>query len=305
MVVKKEDVKCHKTYGNSKKCVCNYNAPTCKKLNCEEYKDKNYKISKIKAKDIKKGDYFLVPFNTTVKESLIKNRDEARFAGFLASDGCVSEKYNSTRFCMNKDEKDEVLPSIQKVFNDFNLNNKLEKRVSSQVLELRSSNIKLFKFASSLVKGKGANKKFTEEVTLLDPKLQMEVLGAYIQADGSYNKRNKTVEITTYSPHLANQLLIMFYRNSILARVNKQPISKSKGTFPTKNTYRYIINIPSSQCCKIKDYVPYKIVDDNFKKKGANKRFFWGNYVVSPVVSNESLIMKEMFMILGSQVVIQ
>jgi len=285
MIIKKENVDCHKAW-NSKKCVCNYNASMCQKLGCSEYKNKEYKISKIKARNVKKGDYVLIPFNKEVKESVIKNEDQARFAGHLASDGNILPKWKTTRIFMNKNEKDDVYPCVQKVFNDFGSVATI--REKQQVLTVASSRSNLFAFSDSLVKNKGKDKKFTAEVTLLDPKLQLHVLGAYIQSDGHYNKTNKCVEITTYSMHLANQLINMCYRCNILARVNKQPISRSRGTFNTSNKYRYIINISSSECYKIKDYVPGKIKENNFKNKGANKRFFWNNYVVSPVVSNKS-----------------
>ncbi|KKL75686.1 hypothetical protein LCGC14_2052410, partial [marine sediment metagenome] len=289
MVVKRKDVKCRNNKNrNNKNCITGYNAPTCKRYKCSEYQDKNYKISKIKARDVKKGDYFLVPFDSTIRDSLIKDKDQARFAGFLASDGSVSDKYKNVRFCMNKDEVEAVFPSIKKVFSDFGLDRKLEKCKSLQLLSVRSSSKKVFEFAHSLVQGKGKDKKFTQEVMLLDPKLQLYVLGAYIQADGCYNKINKAIEITTYSMHLANQLITMFYRCGILARVNKQPISKSKGTFSTNNTHRYIINVPSSETHLLKEYVPYKIISDDFKKFRGKNRFFWGNYVLSPVSSNDS-----------------
>jgi len=122
----------------------------------------------------------------------------------------------------------------------------------------------------------------------LDPALQLHVLGAYIQSDGTYNKVNDNIEITTYSKHLANQLLTMFYRCGILARGNKQQISKSSGTFESQNTHRYIINVASSECGKIKDYIPAKAQDLKIRGKRHYKRFFWKNFVVSPVSEVES-----------------
>jgi len=276
MIIKGEDVKCYREF-NHKKCVCNYLAPSCKRAKCEEYKNKEYKITKIKARDIKKGDYVLVPFDITVKKSVIRNKEQARFAGHLASDGYISKKYKETSICMNIEEINDVLPCIEKVFNDHSVATTLSKRHKSRkVVSIRTFKRSLFKFSSALVKGKGVDKKFTEEVTLLKPELQLHVLGAYIQTDGSFNKINKCIEITTYSRHLANQLINMMYRCNILGRVNKQPISRSEKTFFTKNKYRYIVNISSSECHKIKKYVPGKIKEgEEFKNKRHNKRFFW------------------------------
>ena len=87
--------------------------------------------------------------------------------------------------------------------------------------------------------------------------------------------------------NMANQILILCFRCGILARGNTQPISVSKKTFKTKNIFRYIINISSSECDKIKKYVPGKIKINDFKNRKYNKRFFWNDVVVSPVVSNE------------------
>jgi len=286
IVIKNKDVVCHRTHGNSKKCVAGHNATTCKMFKCDEYKDKEYNISTVKARDVEKGDYFLVPFNTDVIDSIITTKEEARFAGHLAADGSVSQKGRGVRVCMTIEEIDYVANSVLPVFSKFGVNNKIESCKSDKLVEVRSSQKDLSDYAHSLVKGKREEKKFTEQVVLLDPSLQLDVIGAYIQSDGTFNKKNNCVEITSYSKNLANQLLIMCYRCNILARVNKQPISK--GGYKTDNTHRYIINISSSECEKIKDYVPGKMKDVVLRKKGANKRFFWKNYVVSPVVSNKS-----------------
>jgi len=287
MIIKKEVVNCHKTT-NAKKCICNINSVTCDKYNCSEYKNKNYKISKIEAKNVEKGDYVLIPFNTDIKDSLIKTVEEARFAGHLSSDGSISPSCKLVQICMNEHEIDEVYPVVQTIYKNYGVCATLEKQTLNDVFISRTAQKEVYNFASSLVVGKSINKKFTEEVCLLDPKLQLHVLGAYIQSDGHYNKTNKCVEITTYSRHLSNQLLQMFYRCGILARVTKQPISQSKTTFDTKSNHRYILNIPSSECYKIQEYVPGKIKNNDFKTKGSNKRFFWKNYVIAPVISNES-----------------
>ena len=297
-IVKKKHVKCSKSF-NSKNCIYEQDSTTCKLKKCSEYKKKQYKISKVKPVDIRKGDYILIPFNKEVKKSIIKKEYQARFAGHLASDGTVSEKYKEVRICMNKDEIEYVFPCVKAVYGDFGINATLTKCSSDQVLESRSSKLNLFEFAHSLVKGKGKNKKFTQEVLLLNPDLQLHVLGAYIQSDGTFNKINKCVEITTYSKHLANQLLTLCFRCGILARGNKQPISISKKTFKTKNIFRYIINISSSDCDKIKEYVPGKMKISNFKNKKYSKRFFWNSFVVSPVSFNEicnskSIVNKEL-----------
>jgi len=291
-IIKKKDVKCNKSF-NGKNCIYGQNSTTCELNSCIEYKEKQYKISEIKAKDISKGDYVLIPFNTKIKNSIIKNKYQARFAGHLASDGSVSERYKGVRICMNKDEIRYVFPCIKSVYADFGVNAKLTKCSSYCVLESRSSKLKLYEFAHSLVKGKGENKRFTQEVILLDPNLQIHVIGAYIQSDGTFNKINKCIEITTYSKHLADQLLVLCFRCGILARGNKQPISTSKKTFKTKNIFRYIINVSSSECNKIKKYVPGKIKINDFKKKRYNKRFFWNDFVVSPVSLNETCVSKD------------
>jgi len=282
-IIRKENIKCKFTW-NNKNCIYDCRGITCERHNCEISKNKTYNISKVKAEEIKKGDYFLVPFNTEVINSLIKTKDQARFAGHLASDGCITGK--NTRVCMNKDEIDYVYPCVAKVFSEHGIKPKLEQCSSKQVVAIRSSKLQLYNFSSKLVVGKGSEKRYTKQVTLLDPELQLEVLGAYIQSDGYYNPILKTIEITTYSKHLANQLLMMFYRCNILARVNKQKISQSKNTFKSDNTHRYIVNISSTECHKIQNYVKGKITDETGfgKKKSQHKRFFWKNFVVTPVL---------------------
>ncbi len=290
-IIKREDVKCRKS-SNGKNCIYRQNSKTCELNNCIEYEKKQYKISQVNVKDIREGDYFLIPFSLKVKDGIIKDEYQARFAGHLASDGSVSEKYKAVRICMNKNEINNVFPCVKVVYNNFGVKAKLTKCSSSQVLEARSSKADIFRFSYSLVKGKGENKKFTQEVMFLKPNLQKHVIGAYIQSDGTFNKINKCVEITTYSKYLANQLIVLCFRCGILARGNQQPISTSKKTFKTKNIFRYIINISSSECDKIKKYVPGKIKINDFKNRKYNKRFFWNDFVVSPVVSNKIIHFK-------------
>ncbi|MCD6435001.1 MAG: hypothetical protein J7L15_01215, partial [Clostridiales bacterium] len=262
-VIKKEDVKCKKAF-NTKNCVYNCGSKICDLYKCFEYKEKQYKISNVKATDIRIGDYFLISFDTKEKQSIIKNKYQARFAGHLASDGSVSKKYKESRICMNKEEINYVFPCIEQVYKRFGAEAKLSKCSSPQVFEARSSRSDIFNFSTSLVKSKGKDKKFTQEVLFLKRSLQLHVIGAYIQSDGTFNKINKCVEITTYSKYLASQLLTLCFRCGILARANKQPISMSEKTFKTKNIFRYIINISSSECNKIKKYVPGKIKISNF-----------------------------------------
>jgi len=288
IVLKREDVKCIKRGKNtSKNCICGKSSPTCLSYNCDRYKDFEYKISKLNAEDVKKGDYFLVPFPTKIKESAIKTVEEARFAGHLAADGSVSPERKSARICMNRKEIPYVYPTIEKVFTSYFAPAMIEGK-REHVCEVRTGVRSLSRFACSLVRGKAENKRFTEEVLFLDPKLQKHVLGAYIQSDGYYNAKTNTVSIQTVSPHLCNQLMIMFYRCGVLAFCSKQKISSSEKTFKTKNLYRYVVSLSRSNCYTFKNYVPGKMGNCYPVERRHNKRFFWKNYVVTPVVSNES-----------------
>jgi len=289
LVIKRENIKCNKSMWNNKICASNKQQKTCIKNNCLENINKEYKISTVKAKDVKKGDFVLIPFNTEeIDNKIITNEYEAKFAGLLAADGCVvnTKKTKNTSIVMHIDEKDCIDKYIKYVFNKFNINVKYEKQLSQYLLVARSGNVELNKYASKITIGKGANKKFTENVMFIKPELQKHVIGGYIQADGNWNKANQCIEITTYSKHLANQLLTMCYRCNILARGNKQKLSKS--AFKTDNEFRYIINIPSYECNKIKEYVPGKCKDIETKKERSHKRFFWKNFVISSVAKNES-----------------
>jgi len=306
IAIKREDVKCK--YHKTRNCIIGEYCSTCNRNNCFDYKEKKYHISKVKARDVQKGDYFLVPFSIEIKNSIITTEEQAHFAGHLASDGCISEKQVDIPIFMHEDEQEYGLACIDKTCNTFSANCGISQ--SKKVITARSGNKKLWEFAKRIVKGKYENKTFTDEVMLLDPKLQMHVLGAYIQSDGTFNKINKQIEITTYSKNLANQLLMLCYRNSILASCSKQPISSSNKIFRTNNTHRYIIIIPKTYVYRLQDYIPGKIPQDIYKPvqvldKSSSKspsfrdsqgntisrrrnRFFWKNYVITPVVSNTS-----------------
>ncbi|KKN50662.1 hypothetical protein LCGC14_0630460 [marine sediment metagenome] len=314
IIVEREDVKCPKGIAStSKNCVPGVSSPTCIRAKCDKYKSVDYKISTVNAQDVRKGDYVLCPFPTEIKDSIIKTKEQARFAGHLASDGNVSQKGPGVRIFMHPDEEEYVLDSVAPVFQSFNapVKPRLAKD-GSLVVTVRSGKKAFHEFASSITKGVKENKRYTEEVLLLDPKLQLDVLGAYIQSDGSYNKINEQIEIVTVSKHLANQLQIMCYRCGIMAFCSKQK-RNGKGRFKTKNEFYYMVCIPKTHVYTLQDYVPGKIPnciykpeksiynsdeesshDDTLYSKNdktirrIHNRFFWKNYVVSPVTSNTS-----------------
>lgn len=293
MIIRRENAICK--YHNKKFCVSGATrSSTCERAKCYKSDNKSYDITTVDAQDVLVGDFALIPFNTEIKESIIKTIEEARYAGHLASDGWVcngstKSGYKVAGICMNTEEKEYVMPAIASVYEDRDSSLEyMEQNSAGTLLMTRNSSSKVYDFALQLICGKSSTKKFTDQVLYLHPDLQRHVLGAYIQSDGTYNKANDVYEITTYSKHLANQLLSMSFRCGILARLNKQPLSSSKSTFDSKNEFRYILNIPSSECSKISEYVPGKSKNMNARKKGCSWRFFWKNFVVSRVRSNES-----------------
>lgn len=293
MIIRRDNVICK--YHNKKFCVSEATRScTCERSKCYKSDNKSYDITTVDAQDVLVGDFALIPFNTEIKESIIKTIEEARYAGHLASDGWVcngstKSGYKVAGICMNTEEKEYVMPAIASVYKDRDSSLEyMEQNSAGTLLMTRNSSSKVYDFALQLICGKSSTKKFTDQVLYLHPDLQRHVLGAYIQSDGTYNKANDVYEITTYSKHLANQLLSMSFRCGILARLNKQPLSSSKSTFDSKNEFRYILNIPSSECSKISEYVPGKSKNINTRKKGCSWRFFWKNFVVSRVRSNES-----------------
>jgi len=318
MIIKRENIKyTNKQYSKNKNCISGVNAPSCIRAKCDKHLTIDYPISTVNAEDIRKGDYVLCPFPTEVKRTVIKTANHARFAGHLAADGHISQNKKSpgTNVCMNIEEIDYVFPAIQNVFEEYGVLAKLEKCKSDKLKSTRTGNVSLYReFSSKLIIGTKENKRFTEEVMLSHPNLQRHILGAYSKSDGSYNKKNKQIEITTCSESLATQLQIMFHRCGILSFSNVQKISSSSKTFSTKNKKRYFVVVPKSYVYMLYDYIPrklkpgvYKPFDKNVYKnkkllgttniyfrKGSeeisriNKRFFWKNYVISSVVSNTS-----------------
>jgi len=119
IIVKREEIKCSHGVSKSKNCIQGVNSPTCIRAKCNKHETIDYNISTVDAKDVKKGDYVLVPFSTEVKESIIKTKEQARFAGHLASDGSISQNGPGVRFFMHPDEEEFVLDSISPVFDSF------------------------------------------------------------------------------------------------------------------------------------------------------------------------------------------
>ena len=149
MVIKRKDIKCSKAEGSKFRIsICDYTSDFCKRKKCDDCINKEYKISKIKARNVEKGDYVLVPFDKTVRKSVIQDEEQARFAGHLASDGYIYERGKYTSICMNTEEVNDVFPCIERVFNDHSVVSTIPRKYKSKkLISFGTSKRSLFKFS--------------------------------------------------------------------------------------------------------------------------------------------------------------
>lgn len=239
------------------------------------------------AKDIEKGDYIAIPFSDEIKYNDDIDEEDAYFMGLIAGDGWICDGDNKSKYkcigvCWSENE-DHINRHVKNIFEKRNIYSNVCENTDT-VKSLRTSSKEFYDLISKYISvDKNHEKYFTENAMLLDPAMQLKIIAGFIDSDGDYNKINKNINITCYNFNLAWQIMHMFFRNRIPARINKTKISKSSKTFKTNNTHRYIVSVPSSFCSILSDIGCHKAKNKEFKQKRQNKRFFYKNNLMCPV----------------------
>lgn len=271
----------HPFYCINKEQVCEYGIPKFTNLD-----EKELKPDWIKTQDLKVGDYLAYTFNNDIEDDPETSVEFARLLGYYLSEGqyCFDKRNNNSGICfhLHRDELNYIEEISNIVKNLYNYHTKcLEYPDISKGLRVYIHNKEI---AEKLAEygGKGAKtKKLSDKVLTWDPKLQLELLGAFINGDGCLYNNTIYFEIANYE--LSMQLCEIAARNGITwtiqeikHKANEKSVCKS-GTesicwqvrFPKK--YNYKFQDVTDKCGTIED------------KNYPDRKFFWKNYIFSPI----------------------
>lgn len=187
----------------------------------------------VEAGKLKKGDYLVFSWNKEVKDNVTYTKEFCRLLGYYLAEGYIGEGGGRNRdsanisFSFNSDEKEFIGDVV-------NLSLKLigrrpyirDRKEIGKVAEVVICSKKLALLFKKLA-GKGAgNKKLTEEIMILPPEKQKEILEGYIRGDGhsfiAKGGKHTRYHANTLSENLAIQIQEIAARLGIFASIYKK-----------------------------------------------------------------------------------
>jgi len=226
LIIKKEDARCDRLNHSSTRNKC---IPMTKGLCFKGYNlrttDCTYRPSTswVRAKDLKEGDYLLVP--RIKKEKNNFSKEEMFLFGFYVADGCLSKNISSVknrlRFAFGKKEM-ETVKIVKKMFK-IQYGKNLELFNCSNIYELCIHD-KII--ADKFLKHCGEyayTKKLSIEIMECSKELISYFLGGYILGDGHVSKREisyGSIYYSTVSKNLSSQLELLFSKIGCTVRTH-------------------------------------------------------------------------------------
>ena len=209
----------------------------------------------IEAINLKKGDYLMFSYNHNIKDNKTYSKDLVRLIGYYLAEGYFSAKGATVCFSFNKNETDyidEVKHLIEEIIGK-EAKSRIRKNVEEVYVNSRDLVRRLLKIAGKLAR----QKKLSEEIMLLPPKKQLEIIKAYLNGDGDSYIRRKgntpTYRLATTSENLAIQFQEILARNNVFSSIRKykQKDSEIEGriikggeifnvSFKTKRNHKFI-----------------------------------------------------------------
>lgn len=229
----------------------------------------NCLISAIEAKNLKKGMFIATPNKISTQSEtqfLIKgrksksnnakniispkilNKELARLLGYLIGDGWV-EKTNykkiKTMISLTNDEK-EVLDDYKKIVeNNFKITTKLRNSHKGKTAkEIYTSNSELHSFLTtnfSEIMNNSGEKSVPKKILLSNNEIVKEFLKALFECDGHSNKNKRSIEYSTKSKLLAEQIKFLLLRFGINSRLKTKLKAATNTKEKIKRTYYEII----------------------------------------------------------------
>jgi len=174
--------------------------------------------------NLKLGDYLIFTYNKKNKDNKLYTKSFLRLIGYYLAEGYISAKGATSCFSFNKNEMgyiDEVKYLIKEITGK-EAKSRVRKNVEEVYINSRDFVRKLLKIAGKLAR----KKKLSEEIMLLPPKKQIEVIETYLNGDGDEYIRRKnnspTYRLATASEDLAIQFQEILARNNIFSSITKR-----------------------------------------------------------------------------------
>jgi len=180
-----------------------------------------FKIEKLPAEKIKKGDRLLVPINNEIGECNL-TEGQGRFLGYYMAEGCISNEFKkqpAVIFTFGKHEIDTWVADVVNILEeDFDIFPYIYPgRHGKNVCEVRISRKadfkKLYDFLNNNLLGRRSwTKEFTENVLYYPKNIQKQILIGAFRGDASRNKNYSETYYTTTSKKLAEQVQWLLFR---------------------------------------------------------------------------------------------
>jgi len=182
----------------------------------------------LKAKHLEVGDYLAFSFNQKIENQSFFTKDWMRFIGYYLAEGYMTAKNSVVNFSFNKNEE-KAISEVKKLIYKFT-GKQGSQRTRKNVTEVYVCSRKLVKLLSSFAGKYAREKKLSEEIMLLPPEKQIEIINTFYIGDGDKTIRRKrdspTFRLATASQNLAIQLQEMLARNDIFASIVKRTRKK-------------------------------------------------------------------------------
>lgn len=211
-------------------------------------------------------------------------RSFARFFGYYLAEGHVlrdkKHKIIGVEFSVNKE--DAINNEIEALCANLGAKNApvwhdrshSDKAAGIYVFDRRLAEL-CYEHGGSYAK----DKKFSESAMRWHPELQREILGAYMNGDGTGTK-DGSAKLSTSSSNLAWQWMAILPRMGILASIQNLEHKAGSG-FSNKATYEWAIHIGKQWAQSLSD-VCSKIVQSEVQLR-KNSRIIRDGYIVTPI----------------------
>jgi hypothetical protein len=233
--------------------------------------------------------YLLEPI---IKGSLtpdFADRSFARIFGYYMAEGHIVWKKNDDGnkvpygIELTVHEKDFCVSEIESLCKEYKTKNDpvINKRrpdVPSLSISINDPELaeKCYQYGGCFAK----EKRFSKDVLLWDVEVQKEMLGAYSNGDGCWDKNKQALLLSTASESLAYQISHILGRIGIPASICEIEHKAGVG-FSSHNTYEFVTFIGKTDSQKLFGYAN-KVVKNEIKSS-IRRRCEIGNYFVTPI----------------------
>jgi len=284
-------------------CVYRDNQGRATGRHCD-YVNKEYDLEFKKPIDIKADDWYAMRFSREVNHPDYATKELARLMGYYLSEGCIFNEHGKTsgvQFCFNRneygyiEEVKKLLETFKKTNNRVIISNyRPEKNVTDVILRDKYLAYKLSFLCGQYAK----TKKLHNSVLLWNPKIQLEMIGTYINGDGCCIKteyHNGSIHMSSASKELIEQVYLMVLRSNVVSIIQKIERNRDREITPghkIKDGIQYQINIGNYYSNKL-DKVSSKIKEPQKSNFHKHLRFIYKDYLISRITDIKNIEEKQ------------